>query len=174
MTSVCERPCMPSYFPKYVFYIPNPCMVVTRAVMPCKNGYCCKLELARAKSMLVLCKVQLQLICHSLLTGGTVVPVRLIAVVPTVLEKSVFYKYLSVACVFLGLPIQFVHCCLVATRAYMPASLTVIPCIIVEISEVLDQLPVDDNNDEKSQLNLSIALPILTPSCNPALSQGIT
>ena len=85
-----------------------------------------------------------------------------------------FYKYLSVACVSLGLPIQFVHCCLVATRAFMPASLTVIPYIFVKISEFLGQLPVDDNDDEKSQLNLSIALPILIPNCNPALSLGIT
>ena len=60
-------------------------------------------------------------------TGGTVKAVSLIAVVPTVLEKSVFYEYLSVASVSLGLPIQFVHCCLVTTRAFMPASLTVIP-----------------------------------------------
>ena len=141
--------------------------------MPCKNGYCCKLELARAKSMLVLCKVQLQLICHSLLTGGTVVPVSLIARVPTVLEKSVFYKHLSVASVSLGLPIQFVRCCLVTTRAFMPASLTVIPCIIVEISEFLGQLPVDDNDDEKSQLNLSIALPILISNHMPRCTQNL-
>ena len=37
----------------------------------------------------------------------------------------------------------------------MPASLTVIPWTLVEISEFLGQLPVDD--DKKSQLNLSIA-----------------
>ena len=37
----------------------------------------------------------------------------------------------------------------------MPASLTVIPWTLVEISEFLGQLPVDD--DEKSQLNASIA-----------------
>ena len=57
-----------------------------------------------------------------LLTGRTVIPVSLIAVVPTVLEKSVFYGYLAVASVSLGLPTQFVHCCLAATRAFMPAS----------------------------------------------------
>ena len=30
-------------------------------------------------------------VCRRLFTGGTVIPVSLIAVVPTVLEKSVFY-----------------------------------------------------------------------------------
>ena len=94
-------------------------------------------------------------VCRRLLTGGTVIPVSLIAVVPTVLEKSVFYGYLAVASVFLGLPTQFVHCCLAATRAFMPASLIVIPYIILEISKFLGQLPVDD--DEKCQLNASIA-----------------
>ena len=96
-----------------------------------------------------------------LLTGGTVIPVSLIAVatVPTVLEKSVFYGYLAVASVSLGLPTQFVHCCLAATRAFMPASLIVIPYTILEISKFLGQLPVDadDDDDEKSQLNPGIA-----------------
>ena len=54
-------------------------------------------------------------VCRRLLTGGTVIPVSLIAVVPTVLEKSVFYGYLAVASVSLGLLTQFVHCCLAAT-----------------------------------------------------------
>ena len=92
-------------------------------------------------------------VCRRLLTGGTVIPVSLIAVVPTVLEKSVFYRYLAVASVSLGLPTQFVHCCLAATRAFMPASLIVIPYTILEISKFLGQLPVDD---EKCQLNASI------------------
>ena len=70
--------------------------------------------------------VQLQFVCRWLLTGGTVIPVSLIAVVPTVLEKIVFYGYLTVASVSLGLPTQFVHCCLVTARAFMPATLTVI------------------------------------------------
>ena len=41
----------------------------------------------------------------------------------------------------------------------MPASQIVIPKTIVEITEFLGQLPVDDddNDDEKSQLNPSIA-----------------
>ena len=94
-------------------------------------------------------------VCRQLLTGGTVIPVSLIAVVPTVLEKSVFYGYLAVASVSLGLPTQFVHCCLETTRAFMPASLTVIPYTILEISKFLSQLPVDD--DEKCQLNVGIA-----------------
>ena len=100
-------------------------------------------------------------VCRRLLTGGTVIPVSLIAVVPTVLEKSVFYGYLAVASVSLGLPTQFVHCCLAATRAFMPASLIVIPYTILEISKFLGQLPVDDDDDddddEKCQLNASIA-----------------
>ena len=97
-------------------------------------------------------------VCRRLLTGGTVIPVSLIAVVPTVLEKSVFYGYLAVASVSLGLPTQFVHCCLAATRTFMPASLIVIPYTILEISTFLGQLPVDDNDDEKCQLNPGIAL----------------
>ena len=101
-------------------------------------------------------------VCRRLLTGGTVIPVSLIAVVSTVLEKSVFCGYLAVASVSLGLPTQFVHCCLAATRAFMPASLIVIPCTILEISKFLGQLPVDDDDDdddddEKCQLNASIA-----------------
>ena len=71
--------------------------------------------------------VQLQFLCHWLLTGGNVIPVSLIAVVPTVLEKFVFCDYLGVASVSLGLPIQFVHCCLVTSRAFMSASLIVTP-----------------------------------------------
>ena len=80
-------------------------------------------------------------------------------VVPTVLEKSVFYGYLAVASVSLGLPTQFVHCCLAATRAFMPASLIVIPYTILEISKFLGQLPLDDDDDddEKCQLNAGIA-----------------
>ena len=96
-------------------------------------------------------------VCRRLLTGGTVIPVSLIAVVPTVLEKSVFYGYLAVASVSLGLPTQFVHCCLAATRAFMPASLIVIPYTILEISKFLGQLPVDDDDDKKCQLNAGIA-----------------
>ena len=65
--------------------------------------------------------VQLQFLCHWLLTGGTAIPVCLIAVVPTILEKSVFYKYLVFP---FGL---LIHCCLVTTRAFMPASVTVVP-----------------------------------------------
>ena len=90
-------------------------------------------------------------VCRRLLTGGTVIPVSLIAVVLTVLEKSVFYVYLAVASVTLRLPTQFVHCCLAATRAFMPASLMVISYTILEISKFLGQL--DDDDDEKCQLN---------------------
>ena len=102
-------------------------------------------------------------VCRRLLTGGTVILVSLIAVVPTVLEKSMFYGYLAVASVSLELPTQFVHCCLVTTRAFMPASMIVIPYTILEISKFLGQLPVDDdddddyNDDENCQLNAGIA-----------------
>ena len=87
-------------------------------------------------------------VCCRFLTGGTVIPVSLIAVVPTVLEKSVFYGYLAVASVSLGLPTQFVHCCLVTTRAFMPASLIVILHTILEKFKFLGQLPVDDDDDK--------------------------
>ena len=112
----------------------------------------CKLELARAKSVTVVA-ICLRLVaqrwdCHTSKFDT--------AVVPTILEKSVFYEYLSVASVSFWLTIQFVHCCLVTTWAFMPASLTVIPYTIVEISEFLGQLPVDDD-DEKSQFKPSVA-----------------
>ena len=69
-----------------------------------------------------------------------------------------FYGYLAVASVSLRLPTQFVHCCLAATRAFMAASLIVIPYTILEISKFLGQLPVDsDDDDEKCQLNTGIA-----------------
>ena len=61
-------------------------------------------------------------VCRWLLTGVTAIPVSLIAVVPTVLEESVFYGYLAAPSVSVGLPTQFVHCCLVKARAFMPAS----------------------------------------------------
>ena len=54
--------------------------------------------------MLVLCYSR-----YLSAAGGTVIPVSFIAVVPTVLEKSMFYRYLAVASVSLGLPTQFVH-----------------------------------------------------------------
>ena len=53
--------------------------------------------------------VQSLFVCRGLLTGGTVIPVSFVAVVPTVLEKSVFCGYLTAASVCLGLPTQFAH-----------------------------------------------------------------
>ena len=55
------------------------------------------------------------------------VQLQFLPFVPTVLNKFMFYKYLNVAFVSLGLPMQFVHCCLVIPRVVMPTSLTVIP-----------------------------------------------
>ena len=51
--------------------------------------------------------VQLLCVGHWLFTGGTAIPVSLIAVVPTILEKS---GYLTAVSVSLGLPTQFVYC----------------------------------------------------------------
>ena len=65
---------------------------------------------------------------------------------------------LAVASVSLGLLTQFVHCCLVTARAFILASLIVIPYTTLEISKFLGQLLVDDDDDdEKSQLIPSIA-----------------
>ena len=55
MTSLRERPRFALVFPKYTFYVPNPCILGTRPVLPCKNGSCCKLELVGTKSVFVLC-----------------------------------------------------------------------------------------------------------------------
>ena len=71
--------------------------------------------------------VQSLFVCRGLLTGGAVIPVSLVAVVPTVLEKSVFCGYLTPASVSLRLPTRFAHSYLVTARAFMPASLIVIP-----------------------------------------------
>ena len=92
-------------------------------------------------------------VCRWLLTDGAVIPVSLIAVVPTVQGKSVFYGYLSAASVSVGLPTQFVHCCLVTARGFIPSSLIVIPYTILEILKFLGQLPVDDDDDEKCKFN---------------------
>ena len=73
---------------------------------------------------------QLQFLCRLLLTGETVIPVSLIAVVPTILKKSVFQLRISQCSICFPwgtVLIKCVHCCLVTTRAFMPASLTVIP-----------------------------------------------
>ena len=40
-----------SYFSNYIFYVPNLCVLGTRPVLLYKNGYFCKLELVRAKSV---------------------------------------------------------------------------------------------------------------------------
>ena len=61
--------------------------------------------------------VQSLFVCRGLLTGGTVIPVSLVAVVPTLLEKSVFCGYLTPASVSLGLPTQFAHSCLVTASS---------------------------------------------------------
>ena len=39
-------------FPKYSFYVPNPRILGTRPVLPCKNGCCCKLELVEQRACL--------------------------------------------------------------------------------------------------------------------------
>ena len=70
--------------------------------------------------------VQSLFVCRWLFTGGTVIPVILIAVMPTVLEKFVFYGYLTAASVSLA-QAQSLHCCLITARAFMPAGLIVIP-----------------------------------------------
>ena len=103
MTSLRERPRLPSYFPSILSTFPcNRCILGTRPVLPCTNGSCCKLEFVGTKSVFLM--LLSLFVCRRLLTGGTVIPVSLIAVVPTVLEKSVFYGYPAVASVSLGLP----------------------------------------------------------------------
>ena len=77
---------VPTYFPNYVFYVPNLCILGTRPVLTCVVSL----------SWYGLA-IQVEFVCPWLLTGGTAIPVILIAVVPTVLEKSVFYEYLNVA-----------------------------------------------------------------------------
>ena len=75
--------------------------------------------------------LQLLFVCRWLLTGGSVIPVSLIAVVPTVQEKSVFYRYVTAASVSIGILTQFVHFCLVTARALMSASLIVVQYTIL-------------------------------------------
>ena len=78
-------------FPKLYFLRSQSLCLGNQTSLTCKNGYCCKLELVRAKSVLVL-RYSCNSLWRWLLTGGTVIPVSLIGVGPTVLEKSVFYE----------------------------------------------------------------------------------
>ena len=94
-------------------------------------------------------------VCRWLLTVGTVIPVNLIAVVPTVQEKSVFYGYLTAASVSVGLPTQFVHCCLVTARAFVPASLIVIPYTILKF--IGQQLPLTTTTTTTIEPGYSLA-----------------
>lgn len=54
--------------------VSNLCILGIRPVLTCINGSFCKLELVRAKTMLVLTE-QMQFVCRWLLTGETVIPV---------------------------------------------------------------------------------------------------
>ena len=58
-------------------------------------------KMAIVVSLSVSVTAQLQFLCRWLLTGGTALPVSLIAVLPSVLEKSMFYQYFNVASVSL-------------------------------------------------------------------------
>ena len=110
--------CLCLYFPNYVFYVPNPYVLGTR---PCKNDHCSKLELVRAEHVSLMVRT----VAISLLWVAHGWNLHLIPFVPTVLNKFMFYEYHCVASVSLGLPMQFVHCCLVTPRVFMPTSLTV-------------------------------------------------
>ena len=93
-------------------------------------------------------------ICRWLLTVGTVIPVNLIAVsMPKVQEKSVFYGYLSAASVSVGLPTQFVDCCLVTARAFVPASLILIPYTIQKF--IGQQLPLTTTTTIEPEYSLA-------------------
>ena len=137
ITSLRERPLLPSNFPSILSTFPT--HVSWEPVLPCKNGKLTRVGRNKERVCLML---QSLFVCRCLLTGGTVTPVSLTAVVPTVMEKSVFYGYLTAGSASLGLPTQFVHCCLLTARAFMLASLVVIPYTILEISKFLGQLPV--------------------------------
>ena len=113
--------------PSILCYVPNTCILGTRPFMPHKNGFCCKLELVRAnrwaESVFVL-----RYSCNLSAVGcspwsGTVRPVSLIAVVPTVPIGEI-----SSICFPWATGTQFLPCCIsVQADAFMPASLVVIP-----------------------------------------------
>ena len=151
ITSLRERPRLPSYFLSILSSFP-----IHVSWEPDQSYHVVSLSWQEQSACLSYATV-----CRWLLTGGTVIPVSLIAVVPTFQEKSVFYGYLTAASVSVGLPTQFVHCCLVTARAFMPASLTVIPYTILEISKFLGQLlfwlTIDDDYDDDEKLNPGIA-----------------
>ena len=92
---------LPLYFPNR-FYIPNPCILGTRPVLPCKNVSRGMLELVGTKSVFVLWYS-----CYLSSVGCSQVELSYqlswIAVVPTVLEKSVFFGYLTAVSVSVGL-----------------------------------------------------------------------
>ena len=135
MTSLCMRTSAFAFeFPKKTFYVPNPCILGTRPVIPCKNGSCCKrgckLELVETKSAFVLCyllavgcsQVELshqyvwQLLCLPLWRN------------PYFTDISLLYLFL------LGYRHSlFTVVLLVTARAFMPSSLIVIPYTILEV-----------------------------------------
>ena len=130
-TSLCKRLRLPSCF---IFYFPNPCILGTRPVLPCKNGSCCKLELVGTKPYATVA-IGLPLVAHchtSKFDSSCAYRSGEIHVLP------IFHC----ASVSVGLPTQFVHYCLVTARAFMPASLIVIPYTILEISKFIGQLLV--------------------------------
>lgn len=102
MTSLCECPRLVLYFEKYVFYVPNLCILGSRSVLPYKKGSCWKLELLhvlRAKGAFCL-----QYSCHLSVVGCSQVelsyqPICFVLVEPTVLEKPCL-MYISLFCLF--------------------------------------------------------------------------
>ena len=94
MTSLRERPRLPSYFPSILSTFP-----IHVSWEPDQSYHVKMAPVGRNKERVCL-MLQSLFVCRRLLTGGNVIPVSLIAVVPTVLEKSVFYEYLAVASCF--------------------------------------------------------------------------
>ena len=116
-------------YPKYSFYVPNPCILGTRPVLPCKNGCCCKLELVEPRACLSYGTVAICLPwvahrwnCHTSKFGSCCA------------YRSGEIRVLRISHCCICFPwathtvrSQFAHSCLVTARAFMPASLIVIP-----------------------------------------------
>ena len=143
-----------------LFYIPNPCILGTRPVSPCRNGYCCKLELVRAKSFLV--PIALPLVVHR----QNYHTCNFDSCCAYRSGEIHLYGYSSVASASFGYWYSLYTVVLEIARAFMPASLVVISYTILEVSEFLGQLLVGKNDDEKSRFIQNMVSVIEGFHCN--------
>ena len=123
MSSLRKRPHLP---PNQLFYVPNPCILGTRPVLPCKNGSCCMLYAWVGGNKE---RVYLTVQCLPLVVRRCNCRTSKFDSICAYRSGEIRVLRISHCCIVsvpLGLPTQFLHCCLVKARAFMAASLIVI------------------------------------------------